>query len=285
MSGDRTVVTRFAPSPSGYLHLGHAYAALFAAARAREAGGTFLLRIEDIDAGRCRSEFETAIEEDLAWLGLTWPTPVRRQTDHMADYSQAIDRLEVSRLVYPCFCTRRQIAAEIAGSPAAPQGSAGTPYPGTCRGLTADEVEHGMAAGDAYALRLRMDDALAAAGDGLAFDEAGQGAVPCDAAPFGDVVLARKDIATSYHLAVTIDDAIQGVTLVTRGRDLFGATHVHRLLQALLDLPTPAYHHHRLITDNAGERLAKRDAAATLRGLRESGVSPDEVRSSLGFGD
>ena len=284
MATNGSVITRFAPSPSGYLHLGHAFAAFFAAARAREAGGEFLVRIEDIDTGRCRPEFEAAIAEDLAWLGLDWPTPVRRQSDHLDDYAQAIDRLQARGLIYPCFCTRKQIAAEIAGSPAAPHGAAGPPYPGTCRALSSGERQRRIAAGEAYALRLRMAEAVVAAGDGLTFDEAGGGAVPCDAAPFGDVVLARKDIATSYHLAVSVDDAIQGVTLVTRGRDLFEATHVHRLLQALLDLPTPAYQHHRLIAGDTGQRLAKRDAGATLRSLRESGTSPNDVRAALGFG-
>jgi glutamyl-Q tRNA(Asp) synthetase len=283
MAPARTVITRFAPSPSGHLHLGHAFAALFAAERAGAAGGVFLLRIEDIDAGRCRPEYEAAIFEDLAWLGLTWEEPVRRQSDHLAGYAQAIERLAARGLLYPCFCTRKQIAAEIASSPAAPHGSAGPPYPGTCRALGEGEGARRVAVGDAYALRLKMDDAIAAAGRGLTFDEAGQGAVPCDPAPFGDVVLARKDIATSYHLAVTVDDAIQGVTLVTRGRDLFDSTHVHRLLQALLDLPAPTYEHHRLIADDAGTRLAKRSASQTLRALREAGVSPDEVRRNLGY--
>jgi glutamyl-Q tRNA(Asp) synthetase len=284
MPTNASVVTRFAPSPSGDLHLGHAFAALFAAARADEAHGVFLLRIEDIDVGRCRPEFEAAIAEDLAWLGLSWQTPVRRQSDHMGDYSHALGRLRAGGLVYPCFCTRKQIAAEIASSPAAPHGSAGPVYPGTCRGLSRGETEQRLAAGDGYALRLRMDEALAAVGGDLTFDEAGQGSVTCDPKPFGDVVLARKDVATSYHLAVTVDDAIQGVTLVTRGRDLFDATHVHRLLQALLGLPTPAYRHHRLIADDTGQRLAKRAVGETLRDLRARGVSADDMRRTLGFG-
>jgi len=275
------VITRFAPSPSGQLHLGHAHAALFAQRAAEEAGGRFLLRIEDIDPGRCRPAFEAAIFEDLAWLGLTWQTPVRRQSDHLADYAQAIERLTARDLLYPCFCTRKQIAAEIASSPAAPHGSAGPSYPGTCRALGEGEGARRMAAGEAYALRLNMADAIAAAGQGLTFDEAGRGAVACDPAPFGDVVLARKDIATSYHLAVTIDDALQGVTLVTRGEDLLESTHIHRLLQALLDLPVPKWRHHRVITDANGKRFAKRDQSVTLRSLRELGTSAQEIHAQL----
>ncbi|MCH8189201.1 MAG: tRNA glutamyl-Q(34) synthetase GluQRS [Proteobacteria bacterium] len=280
-------VTRFAPSPSGLLHLGHAYSALFAEARVLESGGRFLLRIEDIDAGRCRPEFEEAIHQDLAWLGLRWEEPVRRQSEHFADYQSALDRLDAQDLLYPCFCTRKQIRAEIAGSPSAPHGPDGPVYPGTCRGLPAEERRARVDAGDGFALRLKTDRAAALArgnlGDAFAFRDRERGEVPCDPSPFGDVVLARKDVPTSYHLAVTVDDALQGVTLVTRGADLFEATHVQRLLQVLLGLPAPHYHHHRLITDDAGKRLATRDKAASLRGLRAEGATPLSIRQRLGF--
>ncbi|HEY9539486.1 MAG TPA: tRNA glutamyl-Q(34) synthetase GluQRS [Kiloniellaceae bacterium] len=271
--------TRFAPSPSGLLHLGHAYAALFAA-RAAEPGGRFLLRIEDIDADRARPEFEAAILEDLAWLGLVWEQPVRRQSDHLADYAQALAALEARGLVYPCFCTRKEIAAEIARAGAAPHGPAEAVYPGICRRLSADERASRRAAGDRFALRLdltRALDAAEAAQGPLVWHDRGRGEQLCDPRPQGDVVLARKDLGTSYHLAVVVDDATQGVTLVTRGTDLFEATHVHRLLQALLGLPVPDYHHHRLLADAQGQRLAKRSDALSLRALRESGHSAADV--------
>jgi glutamyl-Q tRNA(Asp) synthetase len=271
-------VTRFAPSPTGYLHLGHAYSALFAVEAARAAGGRFLLRIEDIDAGRCRPEFEAAIAEDLAWLGLDWQRPVRRQSEHMADYQAALDRLQTAGLLYPCFCTRKQIQAEIAVAGGAPHGPDGPRYPGTCRRLTRAARERRVVAGEAFAIRLDVAAALRVAGD-LTWHDRDAGTVAADPAPFGDVVLARKDTPTSYHLAVTVDDALQGVTLVTRGTDLFASTHVHRLLQALLDLPVPDYHHHGLLLDAAGKRFAKRDRAVTLRALREAGHAPDDVRA------
>jgi len=273
-------VTRFAPSPSGYLHLGHAYSALFAA-RAAGNGGRFLLRIEDIDLARVRPEYEAAIFEDLAWLGLTWETPLRHQSDCLADYAHALAQLEARGLTYPCFCTRKEIAAEIARAAAAPHGPAEGVYPGTCRRLSAAEREARKAAGDLYALRLDMDRALAEAeadhGGPLTWHDRGRGTQACDPRPQGDVVLARKDVPTSYHLSVVVDDAAQGVTLVTRGEDLFESSHVHRLLQQLLGLPLPDYHHHRLITDESGERLAKRADALAIRTLRAAGRSPAEV--------
>jgi glutamyl-Q tRNA(Asp) synthetase len=271
-------VTRFAPSPTGFLHLGHAHSALFAHRAARAAGGRFLLRIEDIDAGRCRPDFIDAIFEDLAWLGLDWERPVRRQSEHLADYRRALDRLEAAGLIYPCFCTRKDIAE--AGN--APHGPDGPVYPGTCRDLPAAERQARLASGTPYALRLAVGAALARTGP-LSWRDREAGLVAADPAAFGDVVLARKDTPTSYHLAVTVDDALQGVTLVTRGVDLFAATHIHRLLQALLDLPVPDYHHHRLLTDAAGRRLAKRDHAATLRSLRETGAEPSAVRAMAGW--
>ncbi len=275
------IVTRFAPSPTGRLHTGHAYAALFAAEAARAANGRFLLRIEDIDATRCRPAFETAIYEDLAWLGLVWETPVRRQSEHFGDYRAALARLETMGLIYPCFCTRKEIAAEIAASAGAPHGPDGPLYPGACRHRDAAERAARIAAGEPYVLRLDMARAIARTGP-LTMEESGvrQPAAP---AVFGDVVLARKDVPASYHLAVTVDDALQGVTLVTRGEDLLPAAFVHRLLQALLDLPEPAYRHHKLLTGPDGRRLAKRDGAETLADVRARGVSPDDLRARLGF--
>ncbi len=283
MSGP-AVVTRFAPSPTGRLHLGHAYAALFAAAAAREAGGRFLLRIEDIDRARARKEFEDAILADLAWLGLAWEEPVRRQSEHMADYATALRELDGMGLLYPCFCTRAEIAAEIARAAAAPHGAEGPLYPGTCRRLPLSERSARIAAGSPYALRLDMAAAIAAAGP-LAWHDRGRGQVRAAPESHGDVVLARKELGTSYHLAVTLDDHLQGVTLVTRGEDLFAATHVHRLLQALLGLAVPDYCHHALLEDTSGRRLAKREGAPTLAALREAGKSPAEVRALAGFPD
>ena len=272
-------VTRFAPSPTGYLHLGHAYSALFAA-RAAGPDGIFLLRIEDIDQTRCRPEFIAGIEEDLAWLGLDWPRPARRQSEHFADYRAALDRLQVRDLLYPCFCTRSEVQAEIARSPSAPHGPDGPLYPGTCRHLDPALRDERLARGDAFALRLNIAAAVEQAG-ALHWHDRAHGERLATPEIFGDAVLARKETPTSYHLAVTVDDTLQGVTLVTRGDDLLPATHLHRLLQALLGLPTPSYHHHRLLTDSAGARLAKRDRAATLRSLREAGKTPDEVKAMM----
>ena len=275
-----TIITRFAPSPSGELHLGHAFAALFAANAAGEASGRFLLRIEDIDAGRCREPFVAAIAADLAWLGLHWEQPVRRQSRHLEDYRAALQRLSAMDLIYPCFCTRADIASEIERAGDAPQGPDGPRYPGLCRSLSEAERRRRMADNQPYALRLDMGRALALAGP-LTWTDRDAGVQLARPELFGDVVLARKDAPTSYHLAVTVDDALQGVTLVTRGTDLFAATHVHRLLQALLDLPVPCWHHHRLVTDDGGRRLAKRDRATSLRSLREAGVGPREVMARL----
>lgn len=276
------LTTRFAPSPTGYLHLGHAHSALFAHDLACAAGGHFILRIEDIDAGRCQPQYSAAIEQDLAWLGLTWETPVRRQSEHFDDYAQALARLDDMGLLYPCFCTRGDIAREIEQAGAAPHGPDGPLYPGVCRHLPSEQVAERKAQGLPFALRLDMAKACAMAGP-LHWTDRDAGEVAAEPAQFGDVVLARKDTPASYHLAVTLDDALQGVTLVTRGLDLFPATHVHRLLQALLDLPVPHWHHHRLLTDETGKRLAKRDRAATLRALRETGKTADEVRRMAGL--
>ncbi len=273
-----SIVTRFAPSPTGHLHLGHAFSALFAWRRAREAGGRFLLRLEDIDPTRCRAEFAASILEDLAWLGLDWDGEVRVQSQHLTAYRAALDALAARGLLYPCFCTR----ADIQQSAAAPHTPDGVPrYPGTCRALSHDERAARIAGGERYALRLDMARALTARA-ALTFDEAGEGAIACQPGQFGDVVLARKDAPASYHLCVTHDDALQGVTLVTRGADLKPATHLHRLLQALMGWPAPAYAHHPLLTDAAGRRLAKRDRAATLRDLRAQGHTPGAVRTLAG---
>ena len=287
------IVTRFAPSPTGFLHLGHAYAAFTAFEAARVAGGTFLLRIEDIDTTRCRAEFETAIFEDLRWLGLTWPEPVRRQSEHIPDYADALKRLEFLGLLYPCFCTRKEIAEEIARAGFAPAAhelpGEGASYPGTCRSLTAATRERRVAQGDVYALRLDVAKAKSLLGRDLTFEEQGRGpsgetgTQRAQPERLGDVVLARKELPTSYHLAVVVDDALQGINLVTRGEDLFAATHIQRLLQALLDLPAPAYAHHRLILDETGRKFSKRDRAATLAGLREAGETPQSIRTMLGL--
>ncbi|HXE27293.1 MAG TPA: tRNA glutamyl-Q(34) synthetase GluQRS [Stellaceae bacterium] len=274
------IVTRFAPSPTGYLHLGHAYSALIAWRAAREAGGKFLLRIEDIDTTRCRPEFTEAILEDLAWLGIDWDGEVRKQSEHFGDYKAALDQLDGAGLIYPCFCTRAEIAGEIARAGGAPQGEEGPLYPGTCRRLSRDERERRIAAGDSFALRLDVARACDRTGP-LSWEEEGRGVITAQPELLGDVVLARKDVPTSYHLAVTVDDALQDVTLVTRGHDLRAATHIHRLLQALLVLPTPRYRFHELLTDAHGNRFAKRDKALTLRTLRESGKTLAEVRAMV----
>jgi glutamyl-Q tRNA(Asp) synthetase len=277
-----SIVTRFAPSPTGYLHVGHAYSALIAWRRAREAGGRFLLRLEDIDPVRCRPEYAAAILEDLAWLGIDWDGSVRVQSEHLDEYAGALEQLGARGLIYPCFCSRADIQRSvIAAAPHGPDG--GTLYPGTCRDLSL--TERTARAHEPHALRLNMNKARIQV---LTFEEEADGTVNADPARFGDVVLARKDTPTSYHLCVTHDDALQGVTLVTRGEDLRNATHLHRLLQTLMGWPTPAYAHHRLLTDASGRRLAKRDHAMTLRELRAAGVTAEELRERLlsgGFTD
>jgi glutamyl-Q tRNA(Asp) synthetase len=273
----RNAVTRFAPSPTGQLHLGHAYSALFAANAARASGGRFLLRIEDIDQTRCRAEYIEGIYEYLRWLGLTWESPVRRQSEHFADYQRALQTLEDRGLIYPCFCTRKDISSHEG----APHGPEGTLYPGTCRDLPNPERHERMARGESYALRLDIAKARLDVGHDLWFEDAGRGRTRAEPEQLGDVVLARKDSPASYHLAVTLDDALQGVTLVTRGVDLFHATHLHRLLQALLGLPVPRYHHHPLLLDDNGKRFAKRDRAVTLASLRAAGWTPGDVRADI----
>ncbi|HEV2652030.1 MAG TPA: tRNA glutamyl-Q(34) synthetase GluQRS [Rhizomicrobium sp.] len=278
-------VTRFAPSPTGLLHLGHAFAAIMA----EKAGDRFLLRIEDIDTSRLRAEFVDAIYEDLHWLGLRWEEPVLRQSTRGDAYRTALNVLEGKDLLYPCFCTRKEIADEIARASEAPHfdsllasqaGPDGPIYPGTCRHLTKTEREERIARGEAYALRLDAAKAATLAGP-LTFSEHGEMRV-VDPLLFGDVVLARKDIPAAYHLAVVVDDAHQGVTLVTRGEDLLPAVHIQRVLQAVMDLPEPAYAHHRLILDANGKKFSKRDGAVTLRSLRAEGLTPFLIRLRLG---
>jgi glutamyl-Q tRNA(Asp) synthetase len=278
--------SRFAPSPSGRLHRGHAFSALTAARTAQEIGGRFVLRIEDIDVKRCRPEFEAGIYEDLAWLGLAWEQPVRRQSEHPGDYAQALARLRERGLIYRCFKTRREILDDIARAPHGPQAAyVGVPP-------SPDEEARRLTAGEAFAWRLSLAAAREALGPGFAqleFTEIGRGPAGETgvqrARPelAGDVILARKDLGVAYHLAVVVDDALQAISHVVRGEDLFEATHVQRLLQALLDLPTPVYRHHRLLVGPDGKRFAKRDKAETLAEIRRRGVSAEALRAELGF--
>jgi glutamyl-Q tRNA(Asp) synthetase len=280
-------VFRFAPSSNGYLHLGHALSALTNFDMARAAGGRFLLRIEDIDTARCRPEFEAAICADLAWLGLAWEEPVPRQSEHMADYAAALEMLRGQGLVYPSFESRTEIARMVAAREretgrAWPRDPDGAPlYPGSAGTMGEAERAHRIAAGESYALRLDMAAALARTGP-LAWCEAGA-EVMAHPAAWGDVVLARKEMPTSYHLSVVVDDAAQGVTDVVRGQDLFAATSVHRLLQALLGLPAPAYVHHRLVLGPDGRKLSKSTQATALRALRVAGATPADIRRMVGL--
>jgi len=286
---DLRPILRFAPSPTGHLHVGHAFSALFTARMAERLGGRFLLRIEDTDATRCRPEFEAAIYEDLAWLGLIWEEPVRRQSDHLADYAAALDTLREMGLAYPCFASRKDIAeaAERLG-PQWPRDPDGAPlYPGLCRDADPAASAPRIAAGEPYALRLDNARALARLDARLSyvsFDEAGaRRQVTVHPERWGDILLASRDRPASYHLAVVVDDALQGVTHVTRGADLEAATDIHRLLQALLGLPAPLYCHHRLILDPSGRKLAKSARDKSLRSLRAEGVTAADVRRQLGF--
>lgn len=276
----RFETTRFAPSPTGYLHLGHALSALDAIEAA--AGGRFLLRIEDIDTTRCRPEFTAAIEEDLAWLGLDWERPVRRQSEHFAEYQAALDRLREMDLLYPCVLSRKELAAATAGT--------GTTPDGAPRITDTDRIlDHGLyrerlAAGAPAALRLRMTKAISLATERagpLVWRDLRHGDRTANPAAHGDVVLARKETPTSYHLSVVLDDALQGITLVTRGMDLFEATDIHRLLQALLDLPVPRYRHHDLILGPDGRRLAKSHGSIAIRELRAQGLTPQDIREKI----
>jgi glutamyl-Q tRNA(Asp) synthetase len=277
-------VTRFAPSPTGYLHRGHAFSALTAFDAARQAGGRFILRIEDIDQTRCRPQFEAAILEDLAWLGFQWEEPVRRQSEHLADHHNALRELGERGLIYRCFRTRREVAEAIASAPhGAMEVFRGAP-------LSAEDEAARVEAGEPFAWRLSLDAAERALGGfaSLTFLEEGEGpergVVQARPALGGDVVLARKDVGVAYHLAVVVDDALQAITHVIRGEDLFEATHVQRLLQALLGLPVPTYRHHRLLTGPDGRRFAKRDRAETLRELRSRGMTPSQIHQEIGLG-
>jgi glutamyl-Q tRNA(Asp) synthetase len=291
-------VFRFAPSPNGYLHLGHAYSALLNFDAARASGGRFLLRIEDIDTVRCRPEFEAAIYQDLAWLGIAWETPVRRQSEHLAGYRDALAKLSAQDLIYPSFESRAEIAELVARREADARLLSGAPwprdpdrvplYPGSAKSLSSDQRAHLIESGAPYALRLDMAAACARVGD-LGWTEHGEGpqgetgAVAARLQAWGDVILARKETPTSYHLSVTIDDALQGVTEVVRGVDLFWSTSVHRLLQQLLGLPQPVWRHHRLILDQEGRKLSKSTAATALRELRAGGAEPADIRRLIGL--
>ncbi len=292
-----TVVTRFAPSPTGLLHLGHAYSARCGFEAARKAGGRFLLRLEDIDQTRCRREFALALFDDLRFLGLQWDGEVRWQSEHLDVYAAHLEKLSALGLLYPCFCTRAEIAAEVAAAQGAPHdlplgglpAELGAIYPGTCRRRSAAERAERIAAGHGYALRLDVQQALnyverVAPNRGpLSFFDHGHGQVFLQPLLLGDVVLGRKEVRTSYHLAVTVDDHLQGVNLVTRGEDLFYATHIHRLLQAVFGYGTPEYAHHRLLTTPDGVRLAKRHGAPTLSSLRKAGHSAAEIWQLVGL--
>lgn len=288
----RTPTFRFAPSPNGYLHLGHAYSALLNFDMAREAGGRFLLRIEDIDAARCRPEYETAIYEDLAWLGVEWETPVWRQSEHMNDYRAAVKLLEDRRLAYPSFETRAEIAHMVADRESFarwPRDPDGAPlYPGLAKSMPEPERELRVAAGEPYAMRLDTSKAMDWAGP-LTWTETGAGpsgetgTVAAAPEAWGDFIVGRKETPTSYHLSVVLDDAAQGVTDVVRGHDLFWATSAHRLLQALLDKPAPRYHHHTLILDDEGRKLSKSTQATGLRELRKNGATAADIRKMVGL--
>lgn len=277
-------VFRFAPSPNGYLHLGHAFSALMNEKLARQAGGRLLLRIEDIDVGRCRPEYEQAIFEDLEWLGLRFDGEARRQSEHFSDYALAVERLDAMGLVYPCYCTRAEIARAAGERIDWPRDPDGAPiYPGTCK----HRDRPAAAAGRYAAQRLDMNEALAESGARIGWREFSASGASRDVSGepniWGDVVLARKDVPASYHIAVVVDDALQGVTDVVRGKDLLAATSLHRLLQVLLGLPAPDYHHHDLIRDDAGAKMSKSALSKPLRTLRAEGVTPADVRRRLGF--
>jgi len=276
------IITRFAPSPTGYLHLGHAYSAKYAHDFARERGGDFLLRMEDIDQNRCKKIYEEAIIEDLSWLGLRWDGPVRRQSEHFDDYRAALDQLDNMGLLYPCFCTRKEIQQEIAESNRAPHdlsqsGPEGQIYPGTCRKMSEEHRQDKIKQGLRYALRLDMKKALLNVPGPLYWQDIEQGEQRAKPEILGDVVLARKDIPTSYHLSVTVDDHLQKISHVIRGKDLFYASHLHRLLQFLLGYQTPTYLHHDLLLNSQGQRYAKRDQAKSLHYMRSQGADPENI--------
>ncbi len=277
------VITRFAPSPTGLLHLGHAYSAMFAELEAKKHNGTFLLRMENIDTQRCKNEFEDAIKTDLEWLGVTWQEPVRRQSDNMDSYAQAIDFLDDLKLLYPCFLSRKELTSNLT-APHTSQNPNLIPQPvtNTFRLMSEKERKRRFEAGEPHVLRLKMARAIKLAGP-LFWNDINKGTQHAKPEIFGDVVIARKDLPTSYHIAVTVDDAQQGVSLVTRAEDLFLVSHLHRLLQALLELPAPDYLHHPVIKDDRGQRLAKRDHSTSLQALRTAGTTSSNIRTMLGF--
>jgi len=277
---------RFAPSPNGYLHLGHAFSALENERLARASGGRLFLRIEDIDKDRCRPEYERAIIEELRWLGVPFDPEIRRQSHHLADYAQALTQLERKGILYPCFCSRTDIVQKVREKPEWPRDPDGSPlYPGTCRHLSREQRQKRLAAGDTPAYRIDIDKATALVGGKVTWLDYGSGTqgrlVTADPRKWGDTILARRDIGTSYHIAVVVDDASQGITDIVRGEDLFQATSLHRLLQRLFDLPEPIYHHHALLRDAAGQKLSKSLRAKSLRSLREEGLTPEMVRARL----
>ena len=277
-----TFTTRFAPSPTGHLHVGHAFSAWTAWRAAMEADGRFILRLEDIDTTRCKPEFDQVIFDDLIWLGLDWEEPVRRQSEHFDDYAKALDRLIALGVVYRCFKTRAEILEDIARAPH----GVGEVYRGPAEPMGTDEEAERLAMGESFAWRLSLDrcrDVLGERFGAMRFLDEIKGEQIADPDPLGDVVLARKDVGTSYHIAVVHDDALQGVTHVIRGEDLFELTPLHVLLQTLLDLPTPIYRHHRLLTDETGQRFAKRNLSVTLKSMREAGMSAADVRAKWGF--
>ena len=277
------ITTRFAPSPSGLLHLGHAYSALFAAKEAKDNDGTFILRFEDIDLERCNRQYEQHIEEDLTWLNIYWHDKPRRQSEHFPEYSAALKKLESLGIIYPCFLSRKELRAALSAPHDLPNKKNNSPpVLNTDQYISNSERERRITKGEPFALRLRMTAALKLVGN-LYWQDIEFGAQVAKPEIFGDVIIARKDIPTSYHLSVVVDDAIQGVTTVTRGNDLFSTTHLHRLLQELLDLPIPVYRHHKVLTSENGKRLAKRDKSVTLQSLRESGVKQKDIFTMLGF--
>ncbi|GHB27959.1 tRNA glutamyl-Q(34) synthetase GluQRS [Pseudovibrio japonicus] len=281
-------VYRFAPSPNGHLHLGHAYSAILNYEAARQSGGRFLLRIEDIDTVRCTPQLQQDMLEDLSWLGLQWELPVRKQSEHFGDYTKALQKLEALGVVYKAYLTRAQIKRFVAKQDASdtpwPRDPDGAPlYPGDNGVLTKQEQQTLHNSEAPYALRLNMTKAIKLAGDPLSWTEAQHGLMQANPAAWGDVVLARKDTPTSYHLSVVVDDALQGITYILRGKDLYHATSVHRLLQTLLELPEPLYEHHDLILDETGRKLAKSAKDTALRELRASGITPAQIRARLGL--
>lgn len=277
------ITTRFAPSPSGLLHLGHAYSALFAAKEAKDNDGTFILRFEDIDLERCNRQYEQHIEEDLSWLNIHWHDKPRRQSEHFPEYSAALKQLEALGIIYPCFLSRKELKAALSAPHDMPnKNNSPPPVLNTDQYISNPELERRITKEEPFALRLRMTAALKLVGT-LHWQDIEFGTQVATPEIFGDVIIARKDIPTSYHLSVVVDDAIQGVTTVTRGNDLFSATHLHRLLQELLNLPAPVYRHHKVLTSKNGKRLAKRDKSVTLQSLRESGAKPKDIFTILGF--